>query len=315
MPGAMAYGAAYCKVRVIKSNYDTNFINDHIIHSADVTANLAAASRIFNVKADDINSVEYDIYQRHIDNTIKIFKTLRSAEQSIIKDYFNYFDIMNLKKKIRTILSGLSVRDEKRYFDLRGYSSIPTKLYGAVDKMDELIKELKGTPYLNALRKGMLYFTEQQDISHFDIELNKLLYSKASEQIKIWRIFNEFQLTDFIFKLKEVYETPEDDVLHFIPKYGRFRDAKFLRNIYNLDAEQAKKLVLSAASIHSTSGNSQIMLLSLARKSFSAYPFSLDVIFSFVFYERIMIKIIASGLFAHYLKSTSDYEEAENVFS
>jgi len=201
-----------------------------------------------NIRNYTIEEIEMELNRIFVKIVGKIMSFSPQNMRTFLKDYLLRFEIMNIKQIILGSIMGWSKEEKSKNlnFLVEEYLENIDFIKGLLDKpsLDDIRVYMQGTMYNKAIREGLLYFRNYNEIFVLEAFLDQLYYNKlkarkkflSKKEIKLIGLFIDIMIE--IYNLNTIYRgmlNNIDKILlsQFLIDNYLFLDAEKLLNLLN----------------------------------------------------------------------------------
>lgn len=201
-----------------------------------------------NIRNYTIEEIEMELNRIFVKIVGKIMSFSPQNMRTFLKDYLLRFEIMNIKQIILGSIMGWSKEEKSKNlnFLVEEYLENIDFIKGLLDKpsLDDIRVYMQGTMYNKAIREGLLYFRNYNEIFVLEAFLDQLYYNKlkarkkslSKKEIKLIGLFIDIMIE--IYNLNTIYRgilNNIDKILlsQFLIDNYLFLDAKKLQALLN----------------------------------------------------------------------------------
>jgi len=200
-----------------------------------------------NIRNYTIEEIEMELNRIFVKIVGKIMSFSPQNMRTFLKDYLLRFEIMNIKQIILGSIMGWSKEEKSKNlnFLVEEYLENIDFIKGLLDKpsLDDIRVYMQGTMYNKAIREGLLYFRNYNEIFVLEAFLDQLYYKKlkarkkslSKKEIKLIGLFIDIMIE--IYNLNTIYR----GILNNIDKI--LLSQFLIDNYLFLDEEKIKKLI------------------------------------------------------------------------
>jgi vacuolar-type H+-ATPase subunit C/Vma6 len=156
-----------------------------------------------------IENIETELNRIFVKIVGKIMSFSPQNMRDFLKDYLLRFEIMNIKQIILGSIMGMSKEEKSRDINyvVEEYLDNVDFIKGLLDKpsLDEIRLYMQGTMYNKAIREGLLYFRNYNEIFVLEAFLDQLYYTKLKNRKKFLNKKEKKLIGLFIDIMIEIY--------------------------------------------------------------------------------------------------------------
>ncbi len=195
-----------------------------------------------------IEEIELELNRIFVKIVGKIMSFSPRNMRAFLKDYLLRFEIMNIKQIILGSLMGMGKEGKSKNinFLVEEYLENIEFIRGLLDKpsLDEIRVYMQGTMYNKAIREGLLYFRNYNEIFVLEAFLDQLYYNKlktrkrylSKKEKKLIALFIDIMIE--IFNLNMIYRGVLNNIdknllSQFLVDNYLFLDAEKIQNLLN----------------------------------------------------------------------------------
>jgi len=259
--------------------------------------------------------IEVLLYRAEISDALKIARYIKGDHKKIYRFFYRKQEIEDLKKMLRTLLTGKGLKsiDRKRLF-ISKYSVIDFNKALETTTIQELIDTIKHTnfyPILKPLIKG------ENDIDLFAAEmaLDMYYYTKLFEGLEKYVSGKDKEAFRFLFGIeadikniiliyrgKKYYSTGKEKIYpYLIPAHYKLKKDQIDKMINAKNAEEVIKIVNStyygnilSDSVSDWEDNCREYILRTQEKNMRLFPFTIAPIIAYIFEKEMEIHNITT---------------------
>lgn len=164
----------------------------------------------------DLNISEYTIEEIEValvNTYIKIIgKILRYAPENMrlfLKDYLLKYEITNIKQLILGSIVGIGVEEKEKNINFLVEEYLENSEFIrdliAISSLDEIQFFMRGTKYNEAVREGIIYFKNNNEVFVLEAFLDQLYYNNLIKKKKIFNKKERMLITLFVDYKTEIY--------------------------------------------------------------------------------------------------------------
>jgi len=202
-----------------------------------------------NISKFQIGEIERALYHIYIKLIGKIMLVSPISMRNFLKFYLLKYEIMNIKQLIIGSIVGLTKKEKSKNINFLVEEYLDNtdfiKKLSELSDLSEIQLLMRKTKYNKAIREGILYFKNNNEIFVLEAFLDRLYYENLLKQKRIYNkkertIINSFiNLIIEIYNLKMIYRGIKNKIepkilIQFIVHNYQFLNRQVIKNLINL---------------------------------------------------------------------------------
>lgn len=162
-----------------------------------------------NIRSYTIEEIEKQLFHTYIKLIGKIILISPRTMRIFLKNYLIKYEIMNIKRVVLGTILGMSIAEKSLMVN-----KLVEKYLGNTEFMNELIELssldeiqlfMKQTKYNRAIREGILYFKNTNEIFVLEAFLDQLYYENLKNEMKVLGHKERFMISLYLKNISEIY--------------------------------------------------------------------------------------------------------------
>ncbi|MBY9002798.1 MAG: V-type ATPase subunit [Candidatus Lokiarchaeota archaeon] len=202
------------------------------------------------IKKYSIIEIEQSLFHTLIKLIGKILFYSPESMRRFLSDYLLKFEIANIKQVIMGVITGLNIKEITKQINFSVEEYLEHKEFMnnllEITSLDEIQLFMSKTRYNKAIREGILYFRNNNEIFVMQAFLDQYYYNNLLEQEKSYDKKERAMISSYIYQLIEVYNLrmisrgitnniDKDLLKQFLVKGYFFLDENIINTLMNLN--------------------------------------------------------------------------------
>ncbi len=162
-----------------------------------------------NIRSYTIEEIEKELFHTYIKLIGKIILISPRTMRIFLKNYLIKYEIMNIKRVVLGTILGMSIAEKSLMVN-----KLVEKYLGNTEFMNELIELssldkiqlfMKQTKYNRAIREGILYFKNTNEIFVLEAFLDQIYYENLKNEMRVLGHKERFMISLYLKNISEIY--------------------------------------------------------------------------------------------------------------
>ncbi|TXT66562.1 MAG: V-type ATP synthase subunit C [Promethearchaeota archaeon] len=162
-----------------------------------------------NLQKYTIEEIEKKLYNIYIKLIGRIISFSPENMRNFLKDFLMKFEILNLKQIILGSIIGMGIEEKRENVNFLVHKYLENEDFMRelvkISSLDEIRLKLRGTRYYKAVREGILYFKNNNEIFVLESFLDQLYYKNLVKERKTLNKYEEEMISLFTRYITEIY--------------------------------------------------------------------------------------------------------------